>query len=259
MRKSASAGLKVGLTSVFGEGLLNEIRGQVATDNRDEIPNSRSASAMITGFGGIGGDPGRPRAFDTTRYELTDHLSATWGAHRVRFGFDYNLNDVGQQREDNMQGRYDYKSLSDFIAGKISRYRQTILTFNPDDAFFKGRQQEIAGYVQDKMSLGMNVTLTAGLRWEGQWNPQPTNPNPAIPSTASIPNDLKQWQPRAGVAWDVSGDGMTVVRISGGLYDARTPATLFQRVFTDNGITTIAVDSKFDPNVLKAIGYQNAL
>jgi len=259
MRKSASAGLKVGLTSVFGEGLLNEIRGQVATDNRDEIPNSRSASAMITGFGGIGGDPGRPRAFDTTRYELTDNLSATWGAHRVRFGFDYNLNDVGQQREDNMQGRYDYKSLSDFIAGKISRYRQTILTFNPDDAFFKGRQQEIAGYVQDKMSLGMNVTLTAGLRWEGQWNPQPTNPNPAIPSTASIPNDLKQWQPRAGVAWDVSGDGMTVVRISGGLYDARMPATLFQRVFTDNGITTIAVDSKFDPNVLKAIGYPNAL
>src|SRR5205807_2762529 len=65
--------------------------------------------------------------------------------------------------------------------------------------------------------------------------------------------------PRGGIAWDVSGTGTTVVRISGGLYIARTPATLFQRVFTDNGITTIAVDSKFDPNILKVLSFPNPL
>jgi hypothetical protein len=97
------------------------------------------------------------------------------------------------------------------------------------------------------------------VRWEGQWNPQPTKPNPAIPETAFIPNDLKQWQPRGGLAWDVNGSGETVVRLSGGLYDARTPATLFQRVFTDNGITTVAVDSKFDPAVLSKLTFPNAL
>src|SRR5207244_10023398 len=100
---------------------------------------------------------------------------------------------------------------------------------------------------------------TVGLRWEGQWNPQPTKPNPAISYTAFIPDDLKQWQPRAGLAWDVQGNGQTVVRVSGGQYDARTPATLFQRVFTDNGITTIAVDSKFDPSVLNSLTFPNAL
>src|ERR1700716_1742847 len=113
--------------------------------------------------------------------------------------------------------------------------------------------------MQDRMSVGTNVTVTAGLRWEGQWNPQPTKPNPAIPYTAYIPNDLKQWQPRAGLAWDVNGGGATVVRVSAGLYIARTPATLFQRVFTDNGITTIAVDSKFDPAVISQLTYPNAL
>jgi len=169
------------------------------------------------------------------------------------------VNDAQQQREDNVQGRYDFKSLADFQAGKISRYRQTVLTFNPDDAFFKGRQQEAAAYVQDKIAFGTNVTVTAGFRWEGQWNPQPTKPNPAIPYTATIPNDLKQWQPRGGVAWDISGTGTTVARISGGRYVARTPATLFQRVFTDNGITTFAVDSKFDPSVLKVVTYPTAL
>ena len=258
-RITESRSVKAGLTSMFGPGLLNEIRAQVATDPRDEIPNVKSALISITGFGNLGGDAGRPRAFDTIRYELSDSLTMTTGAHRIRAGFDVNLNDVQQNREDNIQGRYDYKSLSDFIAGKISRYRQTVLTFNPDDAFFKGRQREIAAFVQDKISLGADVTATLGLRWEGQWNPQPTKPNPAIPSTAFIPNDLKQWQPRGGIVWDASGSGTTVVRLSGGLYDARTPSSLFQRVFTDNGITTIAVDSKFDPAVLNALTFPNPL
>jgi hypothetical protein len=258
LRKSESIGLKSGLTTVFGPA-LNEIRGQIATDNRDETPNQRTSMIVINGFGNLGGDSGRPRAFDTTRYEVSDNLSSIWGAHRLRLGFDLNLNDVQQQREDNIQGRYDFKSLSDYLIGKISRYRQTVLTFSPDDSFFQGRQQEIAAYVQDKMTLGTSVTVTAGLRWEGLWNPQPTRPNPAIPYTAYIPNDLKQWQPRAGLAWDVRGDGTTVARISGGLYDARTPATLFQRVFTDNGVTTIAVDSKFDPSVLNSLTFPNPL
>src|SRR5438034_3982479 len=120
MRKSESVGLKGGLTSSFGSTLLNEIRGQLATDNRDEIPNTRFAFISITGFGNLGSDSGRPRAFDSTRYELTDNLSAMFGRHRLRFGADVNLNDVRQSREDNIQGRYDYKSLADYIAGKIS-------------------------------------------------------------------------------------------------------------------------------------------
>src|SRR5262249_35849805 len=47
---------------------------------------------------------------------------------------------------------------------------------------------------------------------------------------------------RIGAAWDVTGKGSTVVRLSAGIYDARTPANLFQRVFTDNGLTSVAVD-----------------
>jgi len=258
-RVSSSAGLKGGLTSVFGSGLLNDLRAQIATDNRDEQPNSRLANINITGFGILGGDSGRPRVYDTTRYELTDSVTKSAGDHRFRLGFDFNINDAGQQREDNIQGRYDYRSLSDYMAGRISRYRQTVLVFDPAEALFTGRQREVAAFVQDKMSLGDNITATAGLRWEGQWNPQPARPNPAIPQTGYIPDDLKQWQPRAGIAWDVKGGGTTIVRISAGMYDARTPSTLFQRVFTDNGITTVAVDSRFDPTVLSQLTFPNAL
>src|SRR5262249_22264736 len=89
---------------------------------------------------------------------------------------------------------------------------------------------------------------TAGLRWDAQWNPQPSNPNTAIPLTTRIPSDLNQWQPRLGIAW--SANSKTVLRASAGLYDAPTPATYFQPVFTDNGLNTTVADSYYDPQLL---------
>lgn len=117
--------------------------------------------------------------------------------------------------------------------------------------------RQLGFYVDAKLPLASTVTLTVGLRWDGQWNPQPTNPNPAIPQTTSIANDFSQWQPRVGLAWNPASN--TVVRLSGGMYDAPTPATFFQRVFTDNGVNTVVADSYFDPQVLALVSNGQAL
>jgi len=259
LRTTDSHGGKVGLVTVFTPGLINEFRAQIATDFRNETPNTLLPQISITGFGTIGGDVGRPRRFESTRYELTDNASLTSSAHRLRFGFDYNLNRVAQQRESNIQGRYDFTSLANYLARRISRYRQTISTLNADALTFRGHQNELAFYAQDKVALRRDLTLSAGLRWEGQWNPQPTNPNPALPQTARIPNDLAQWQPRLALAWDVRGQGSRVIRLSAGLFDARTPANLFQRVFTDNGTNALAVDSRTDAQILNFVPFPNPL
>ena len=84
--------------------------------------------------------------------------------------------------------------------------------------------------------------MNFGLRWEAQINPQPKKPNPLFPQTARIPNDLKQWQPRVGLAYDLGGRGETVIRVSAGILAARTPANLFQRVSTNNGLTTSEIE-----------------
>jgi len=55
------------------------------------------------------------------------------------------------------------------------------------------------------------------------------------------------------------GQGQTLVRLSAGLYNARTPASLFQRVFTDNGITTVAVDSRTDASIYNYLVYPDGL
>ena len=243
-RTTDSNGFRAGLVTIFSPRVINEFRGQTATDNRSENSNAQAATVVITGLGTIGADSGRPRLFDTTRYELADNITYNRGGHNFRFGMDVNINAAKQERESNLLGRWDFKSLADFIAVKPSRYRQTLPGFDPAALIFRGPQKELGLFAQDRFALRRNLMLTLGLRWDAQWNPQPTHPNPAIPQTGFIPADTKMFQPRLALAWDINGKGKTVVRLSAGLLDTRTPANLFQRVFTDNGITTLAVDIK---------------
>ena len=113
--------------------------------------------------------------------------------------------------------------------------------------------------MQDTFQAGPSLTVMAGLRWDGQVNPQPDNPNPKYAITSQIPNDLKMWQPRLGLTYDIGGHGKTVLRLAAGRYDARTPGYLLQRAFTDNGIDVLTIDSKTDPTVLSYVQFPNAL
>ncbi len=257
-RENSSNGLKGSWQSLMGSTMVNELRAQVATDNRDEKPNVNDPQIVITGFGTLGGDTGRPRVFKNTRTQVTNNLTRVSGRTELKVGIDFNLTDAQQQRESNTLGRFDYTSLANYLAGNVSRYRQTVAGFDPDDLIYRGTQKELGIYVQDTIRLPQ-VTLNAGLRWDGQWNPQPPQPNPVLAAISTIPNDLSMWQPRLGMAWDVRGNARTVVRASAGLYNARTPANLFQRVFTDNGLTTVAVDSRTDPRILGWVAGGKAL
>lgn len=249
-RENSSNGLKGSLVSVLSSRLINEVRAQVGTDKRLERPNVTSGQAVIANFGTLGGDRARPRRFETVRYQVADNVSYDTGNHKLRFGFDININDVTQQRESNTQPRFDFESrtqqaatsIDNFAAGRPRRFRQSLPLSDPSQLIYTGTQKEFALFVQDKFKVSSNLSLNFGLRWEGQINPQPINPNPAIPETARIPNDLKQWQPRPGLAYDVGGKGDTVIRLSAGLFAARTPANLFQRVTTDNGLNVREIE-----------------
>ena len=259
-RLGQSHGVKVAFTSVFNPNLLNEARAQCAMDDREEQPSVRSPQIVIAGFGTIGGDPGRPRLFDAHRTQFTDNVSVNRGSHQWRFGFDFNRNEVLQQRVNLIQGRYDFASLTDYINRKVDRYRQALPGGDGiDDLQLMGAQREMAFYVQDKIALHRTLTLTAGVRWDGQWNPQPKHPNQTFVETTNIPGDLAQWQPRLGLAWNVAGSGKTIVRLSAGLYDARTPANLLQRVSTENGLSQALVDSKADKTVLGLVHFPDVL
>ncbi len=258
----ASQGVKVGVTTVASASLVNELRGQWAYDNRLQKPNSDAAEVDITDLGAIGGNKAGTYIYNATRYQILDTMSWMHGRHSVKFGVDMNFNPQQQQRETNYGGVYTFNTLADYLAAlagntsKITRYQQTIAT-NGRQGFYDQMQKDFSGFITDSIRLRRDLTLTAGLRWDGQVNPQPPA-NPAHPINGQIPNDLTMWQPRLGLSWNVAGKGDTVVRLSGGMFDARTPGYLMQRVFTDNGVNTLVVDSNVDKNVLPLLKVPNA-
>jgi hypothetical protein len=103
-------------------------------------------------------------------------------------------------------------------------------------------QHELAVFLQDSWKPRPNLTLNYGLRWEAQIQPGLITPIPDLfyfpfigqsvtnavgtfefPGDGTIPSDYSMFQPRLGIAYDVRGDGRSVVRANAGVYYARIP------------------------------------
>ena len=105
---------------------------------------------------------------------------------------------------------------------------------------------EFSLFVQDKWQPRANLTINYGLRWDAQRMPDTIDPattafaaflrDPAFPSDGTIPNQWNMWQPRVAVAWDVRGDGRSVVRLSSGVYFARQNMLSQVGTVTTNGV-----------------------
>jgi hypothetical protein len=100
------------------------------------------------------------------------------------------------------------------------------------------RENMASGFAQDFLRVNSHLTVNIGLRYDFYSNPteafgrESAFPNPATDSApivgklfASTPRDL--FSPQAGLAWNVSGDGKTVVRSGFGIYRDQFPAFLF--------------------------------
>jgi hypothetical protein len=243
------------LTSTLG-GVVNQAMAQWGGDRRAYMPNSLAPEVFINGVGVLGGGGLAQHRYVSRQRGLQDDVAWTWRGQMLRWGGGFTYDPAEEEQQANPYGRYDYNSLADYQAGVIRRFQQTFATA-PGAWVYEGAVRTGTFYVSDRIRLRENLAVTAGLRWQGQWNPQPGRPNAAIPGTSLIPNDLTQWQPRLGLAWNPAR--RTVVRLSGGLYDAPTPATLFQRVFTDNGSNSVVADSYYDPSLVALAAGGNGL
>jgi Carboxypeptidase regulatory-like domain/TonB-dependent Receptor Plug Domain len=105
---------------------------------------------------------------------------------------------------------------------------------------------EFSLFVQDSWQMRPNVTLNYGLRWDAQTMPETVDPattaygpflnDPSFPSDGTIPSQWAMWQPRLGLAWDVQGDGRSLLRASWGVYYARQNMLSQVQSVTTNGI-----------------------
>ena len=116
---------------------------------------------------------------------------------------------------------------------------------------------EFSLFVQDQWQPTTNLTVNYGIRWDAQIMPETVDPrttaygaflnDPAFPSDGTIPSQWNMFQPRVGVAWDVKGNGTSLVRASAGVYSARQNMLSQVGSVTTNGIQqqTIYADSTF--------------
>ena len=158
-RTGNSNGLKSSLVSVLTPNVINDLRFQAATDNRLEEANSAGPEIRIQGLGLVGssnarfgGNGSRPRLFETLRYQFSDNISWNVGNHRVKIGFDSNLNRFKAQRIPDGAGVWRFDSLENYINGIPRRLEQTVLLL-PEYAEATGWQKEFAFLCKIKLSL----------------------------------------------------------------------------------------------------------
>src|SRR5207237_1654079 len=106
--------------------------------------------------------------------------------------------------------------------------------------------EEVALFIQDRWLPGRGLTVDYGFRWDAQVMPKTVDPkttaygiflnDPRFPSDGTLHNQWKQFQPRAGFAWDVGQDGKSVLRGSAGVFYARQNMLSQVGSVTTNGI-----------------------
>lgn len=232
------------LMSVVGPRHVNEFRVQVVNEYRPWDPGQgpevtvREGSPFQTvaiygpqatglSYGNVG------YKYDDRRYQVVENLSFISGAHTTKAGVDANLVFNQVRFDPGANGIYRFDGLANYLARRPAQYQQFAGSGRVD-----AYKHQIAFYVQDEWRVTDRFTVSAGFRYEMALFPDykdATVPQSRHPLATYIPDDKGMWGPRLGMAWDLAGDGKTVVRGAAGVFYAPPYITLWEQAIVGNG------------------------
>jgi hypothetical protein len=164
-----------------------------------------------------------------TRWQFKDDVTWVKGNHAVKFGFDYSHIPFADDTVINYQGTYTFATDQLFDPNNPATIaalkNPTQFTAAIPPQYTSVPVSQYAVYVQDDWKILPTLTLNIGLRWDrevGSYNEdvkQSDFPQP-IPflGDPSKRGQTKNFGPRAGLAWNVRGNGRDVVRAAAGMY-----------------------------------------
>jgi hypothetical protein len=195
---------------------------------------------------------------DNDAFQVSEELTLVRGSHQIGFGANLAYWTVEQWSYSQANGNYTFNGqntglgLADFLLGRPSAFTQGSRIGLRFHHWYQGV------YVQDSWRANSRVTVNAGVRWEPYSGQQIDEGSVAhfsldafragtkstqfvnAPAGLSYYGDpgyerrtgfkMQWWNlaPRAGIAWDVTGDGRMGVRASYGLaYDLPAGETWF--------------------------------
>ena len=230
---------------VFSSNVFNQFRAQYAkSDLMQRSPNPETPIIQILGVINYGPPPVEPSDKFQKRYQLEDIVSWTKGAHSTKFGASYRPVtydfDYGIAR----QGLWAFAGGLVPLALAVPAADRPVLaaagllppastaltglqSFNFNlpaqwiqgfgDTTFSARQDNVGAFAQDSWKVARNFTLDYGVRYQYDGEPEPLGSNINL-------------SPRLGFAWNVFGNGKTVIRGGGGTFYAPITAQIFTGV-----------------------------
>jgi hypothetical protein len=173
--------------SDFGINYGTDVFGIPGTNGPD--PRQSGMPAFATGLGttGLGAADGRignngnwhPLERHERSYTVTTTLTKLAGRHEFRVGFDfirYQLNHWQPEIGAGPRGRIDFSGNTTgtpgYVANAWNQYAAFLLGLNSgyDKSLqfeeMSGRENQYAGYINDRWTVSDKLTLTAGLRYE---------------------------------------------------------------------------------------------
>ena len=136
------------------------------------------------------------------------------GDHDMKFGMQYLFDQNVLDDQGSMNGAFSFSSDKEFNAADPSTYPERLTIRVPIGAHTSSHEHSFAFYGQDKWRMTKKITLNLGLRYDVDVFPFKQTRNPLV--TDGYPIDKNNFQPRAGLAYNI--DGKSVVRAGIGKY-----------------------------------------
>jgi hypothetical protein len=213
------------------------------------VPGRPFGTVDVAGMSLLGNSAVSPLGDFSTVYQVQDQLSFTRGRHTLKLGAQFRRIQSNGPLDFGVNGLYTFQDLSAF--GFQADTNNPALEFflqalplsyvgadpSNSDSNRDYRQSVVSGFAQDFFRATSRLSVNVGLRYDFYSNPTEAHGrmsvirNPATDSGptvgklfAATPRDL--FSPQAGFAWNIFGNGKTVLRGAAGIFRNQLPFIL---------------------------------
>jgi hypothetical protein len=235
-------------TQVFSPSVVNDLRFTATNEERPRTANSALPQVDARNVGFFGARNFLPTVQDDQRLQIANTLSANLGNHTVKVGVDYNRLTTFQTFGFNQFGGFFFTDRnSSRVLEWLSAGGPAGNRFNTGAARFQRQTGNLiadfgtdlfAIFMTDNWRVTNSLSIDAGFRWEGQYNPTPEANNSSLINAiqgftfprgsqidpTTIPNQTEQFMPRFGFTYSPTKAGKRfVLRGNTGIFYATTP------------------------------------
>lgn len=214
------------------------------------LPSRPFGMLDIAGMSLVGNSPLTPLGNFSTVYQVQDQLSFTSHRHTIKLGAQFRRIQSNGPLDFGVNGLYTFQDLGPF--GVPAHTNNPALEFffqalplsyvgvdpSSSDSNRDYRQNVVSGFAQDFFRVTSRLSVNVGLRYDFYSNPTEAHGRLSViraPATDSGPTvsklfaatPLDLFSPQAGFAWNIFGDGKTLLRGGAGIFRDQLPFILF--------------------------------